>query len=112
MHRTRNAAYGQPYRGFESLPLRQNPSGFTMANDADAPSCFPLQHGRTAQFRLFLDSSDTFLIAASETDRPEPVGGLQEHADLLGGTPEDLRRRGGDGRAVVDRANNLAVGRP
>src|SRR6266852_4387136 len=23
MHRTRNAAYGQPYRGFESLPLRQ-----------------------------------------------------------------------------------------
>src|ERR1700729_3266998 len=22
MHRTRNAAYGQPYRGFESLPLR------------------------------------------------------------------------------------------
>src|SRR5262249_42214728 len=22
-HRTRNAAYGQPYRGFESLPLRQ-----------------------------------------------------------------------------------------
>src|SRR5437870_5566393 len=21
-HRTRNAAYGQPYRGFESLPLR------------------------------------------------------------------------------------------
>jgi hypothetical protein len=24
MHRTRNAAYGQPYRGFESLPLRQN----------------------------------------------------------------------------------------
>src|SRR5436190_17925009 len=23
-HRTRNAAYGQPYRGFESLPLRQN----------------------------------------------------------------------------------------
>jgi hypothetical protein len=26
MHRTRNAAYGQPYRGFESLPLRQLPS--------------------------------------------------------------------------------------
>jgi hypothetical protein len=24
MHRTRNAAYGQPYRGFESLPLRQS----------------------------------------------------------------------------------------
>jgi hypothetical protein len=24
MHRTRNAAYGQPYRGFESLPLRQD----------------------------------------------------------------------------------------
>jgi hypothetical protein len=24
MHRTRNAAYGQPYRGFESLPLRHN----------------------------------------------------------------------------------------
>ena len=24
MHRTRNAAYGQPYRGFESLPLRQH----------------------------------------------------------------------------------------
>src|SRR5260370_6102822 len=24
-HRTRNAAYGQPYRGFESLPLRQRP---------------------------------------------------------------------------------------
>lgn len=23
MHRTRNAAYGQPYRGFKSLPLRQ-----------------------------------------------------------------------------------------
>src|SRR5690554_1447864 len=23
MHRTRNAAYGQPYRGFESPPLRQ-----------------------------------------------------------------------------------------
>ena len=23
-HRTRNAAYGQPYRGFESLPLRQS----------------------------------------------------------------------------------------
>jgi uncharacterized protein YdeI (YjbR/CyaY-like superfamily) len=23
-HRTRNAAYGQPYRGFKSLPLRQN----------------------------------------------------------------------------------------
>ena len=22
MHRTRNAAYGQPYRGFESSPLR------------------------------------------------------------------------------------------
>ena len=26
MHRTRNAAYGQPYRGFKSLPLRQHPS--------------------------------------------------------------------------------------
>lgn len=26
MHRTRNAAYGQPYRGFESPPLRQSPS--------------------------------------------------------------------------------------
>jgi hypothetical protein len=26
MHRTRNAAYGQPYRGFESLPLRQFPN--------------------------------------------------------------------------------------
>ncbi len=25
MHRTRNAAYGQPYRGFDSLPLRQFP---------------------------------------------------------------------------------------
>src|SRR3989440_6897527 len=24
MHRTRNAAYGQPYRGFESLPLRHD----------------------------------------------------------------------------------------
>src|SRR5215203_4951920 len=24
MHRTRNAAYGQPYRGFESLPLRHH----------------------------------------------------------------------------------------
>jgi hypothetical protein len=24
MHRTRNAAYGQPYRGFESLPLRHS----------------------------------------------------------------------------------------
>ena len=23
-HRTRNAAYGQPYRGFESLPLRHH----------------------------------------------------------------------------------------
>src|SRR5215218_6583613 len=28
-HRTRNAAYGQPYRGFESHPLRQH---------TDAPS--------------------------------------------------------------------------
>ena len=28
MHRTRNAAYGQPYRGFESLPLRQYPRVF------------------------------------------------------------------------------------
>ena len=27
MHRTRNAAYGQPYRGFESLPLRHGPGG-------------------------------------------------------------------------------------
>src|SRR6266700_3805418 len=26
MYRTRNAAYGQPYRGFESLPLRQLPT--------------------------------------------------------------------------------------
>ena len=25
MHRTRNAAYGKPYRGFESLPLRHSP---------------------------------------------------------------------------------------
>src|SRR5215472_19199531 len=24
MHRTRNAAYGQPYRGFKSLPLRHS----------------------------------------------------------------------------------------
>ena len=29
MHRTRNAAYGQPYRGFESLPLRQSIKSMT-----------------------------------------------------------------------------------
>ena len=29
MHRTRNAAYGQPYRGFESLPLRHHAEIFT-----------------------------------------------------------------------------------
>src|SRR3954468_24201720 len=29
MHRTRNAAYGQPYRGFESLPLRHQAKSMT-----------------------------------------------------------------------------------
>jgi hypothetical protein len=31
MHRTRNAAYGQPYRGFESLPLRHTTLAYPVA---------------------------------------------------------------------------------
>src|SRR5215475_11473384 len=45
-HRTRNAAYGQPYRGFESLPLRhfQSLSGHCV--------CAAVCHERLEQPRL------------------------------------------------------------
>ena len=39
MHRTRNAAYGQPYRGFESPPLRQ--SGLGLPGGALGEVCAP-----------------------------------------------------------------------
>src|SRR5882762_6126310 len=48
MHRTRNAAYGQPYRGFESLPLR-HPSPY-WATGGPAPAALPA--GRLAKYAL------------------------------------------------------------
>jgi hypothetical protein len=48
MHRTRNAAYGQPYRGFESLPLRSEHSALAYANLCK-PSVIP-RHKRTSRY--------------------------------------------------------------
>jgi hypothetical protein len=42
MHRTRNAAYGQPYRGFESLPLRHPTPRLHQLGGISNPRCIPL----------------------------------------------------------------------
>ena len=55
MHRTRNAAYGQPYRGFESPPLRRG--SLHDGPYQSTPAHWPLE--KIALFRLHRPSSST-----------------------------------------------------
>src|SRR5216683_5731222 len=55
MHRTRNAAYGQPYRGFESLPLRHpspcRATGGRPPEDRQGEGCLRTAYGIPASVR-------------------------------------------------------------
>ncbi|VVT00789.1 hypothetical protein RHIZ404_190401 [Rhizobium sp. EC-SD404] len=48
MHRTRNAAYGQPYRGFESPPLRHSPTIVRESGDRGGLKQLALKAGLSA----------------------------------------------------------------
>lgn len=67
MRRTRNAVYGQPYRGFESHPLRHVPPAtrFHEAHPSENPSGYPGErlHGSHArgQFRRDQDEAPCVL---------------------------------------------------
>src|SRR5258706_14356920 len=50
-HRTRNAAYGQPYRGFESLPVRHlSPERDMLSGDCPGPPATVSGDNKTEMF--------------------------------------------------------------
>jgi hypothetical protein len=66
MHRTRNAAYGQPYRGFESLPLRHELNARYISHfciSLDANSCADSGSLRHAHQDFGLHRDEFFQIA-------------------------------------------------
>src|SRR5690348_8773131 len=117
MHRTRNAAYGQPYRGFESLPLRQRLRklmiSLTEFGGADeTPDLTPDPAHKTATVRSRLSPA---LAAndgkATRRKRPEPNSGSvidprsRPRDDIAGRRVDDIRRRGRVEAREDDRAS-------
>src|SRR5271166_6473742 len=78
MHRTRNAAYGQPYRGFESLPLR-HPSPLRGFRFGYRTAALSLRGGRAG---LAVDNVMTYVTAGldyAKTNHSSNDAGLVNH---------------------------------
>jgi hypothetical protein len=105
MHRTRNAAYGQPYRGFESLPLRQK-FGFIASSDWCAA---PAARGLEAQRSPFDDSDGLRFLRRRERakargtafESSSSLKKIMSSGNLCGHFTFDVLKQGEDGQMSV-----------
>ena len=82
MHRTRNAAYGQPYRGFESLPLRQYNKINNLAgiiSDRSGGDKVP----RTARSRLMLEARERLSQGSVEWKKETASSRISEQHNFV-----------------------------
>src|SRR5215470_9100609 len=91
MHRTRNAAYGQPYRGFESLPLRQTYSSPPFAVDLmSLKKQLSDRRGRTAPAGMHADGGGLYLRVTAGKDGALSRYWLFRYADRRTGKDRQL----------------------